>query len=72
MNGARYGSHQKLLVGEQIPANAFYLHRVLSEVLVNVRLLHAALSNASKAKLCRQLDPFMIMIPLVLPLGNYA
>jgi hypothetical protein len=43
--------HQKLIIGEATPANAYYLQAALRACLVDARILHAGLSNKAKSKL---------------------
>ncbi|KAL2853237.1 hypothetical protein BJY01DRAFT_232331 [Aspergillus pseudoustus] len=48
VNKAAFGHHQKLIVGEIVPANAFYLEQVLRACLIDARVFHANLSNHAK------------------------
>ncbi|KAG9903748.1 DUF1765-domain-containing protein, partial [Aureobasidium melanogenum] len=45
------GHHQKLIIGEATPANAYYLQAALRACLVDARILHTSLSNTAKARL---------------------
>lgn len=47
----RYKSRQKLLIGETIPVNAFYLQTVLRKCLVDARIFHADLSHQAKSNI---------------------
>ncbi|CEL03222.1 hypothetical protein ASPCAL04379 [Aspergillus calidoustus] len=51
VNKAAYGHHQKLIVGETTPANAFYLQQVLRACLIDARVFHADLSHQAKTKM---------------------
>ncbi|KAI9376376.1 hypothetical protein BJX61DRAFT_490486 [Aspergillus egyptiacus] len=46
-----YGHHQKLIVGEVVPANAFYLQEVLRACLIDARVFHADLSHQGKSQM---------------------
>ncbi|KAG9588870.1 hypothetical protein KCU77_g5245, partial [Aureobasidium melanogenum] len=45
------GHHQKLIIGEATPVNAYYLQAALRSCLVDARILHAGLSNQARARL---------------------
>jgi len=47
----RYHQHQKLIIGESTPANAWFMMLVLRALLIDARVLHAGLSNKAKADL---------------------
>ena len=44
-------SHQKLIIAESHPGNAFYLHILLRCALIDARVMHAGLSNRAKSEL---------------------
>lgn len=48
--------HQKLIIGEATPANAYYLQAALRACLVDARILHAGLSNKAKSRLVDQFN----------------
>jgi hypothetical protein len=48
---SRYKAHQKLIIAESHPGNAFYLVMLLRAVLVDARVMHAGLSNKAKSEL---------------------
>jgi hypothetical protein len=49
LDKAKYRHHQKLLVGEVLPANAFYLETILRACLIDARVFHADLSHEGKS-----------------------
>ncbi|QKX54988.1 uncharacterized protein TRUGW13939_02078 [Talaromyces rugulosus] len=49
VNKERYGHHQKLIIGEVVPANAFLLETVLRACLIDARVFHADLSHQAKS-----------------------
>ena len=52
----RLRSHQKILVAEATPANAFFLQIVLRCALIDARVMHAGLSNNAKAALVEEFN----------------
>ncbi|KAL4794472.1 hypothetical protein BDV19DRAFT_188442 [Aspergillus venezuelensis] len=51
VNKAAYGHHQKLIVGEFLPANAFYLQEVLRACLIDARVFHKELSYQARSEM---------------------
>lgn len=49
LDKAKYGRHQKLIIGEVVPANAFFLEAVLRACLIDARVFHADLSHHAKS-----------------------
>ncbi|KAL3464256.1 hypothetical protein BJX64DRAFT_286678 [Aspergillus heterothallicus] len=51
VNKTAFGHHQKIIVGETLPANAFYLQQVLRACLIDARVFHADLSHQAKTNM---------------------
>lgn len=49
LDKSRYRSHQKLIIAEKIPGNAFYLAQSLRALLIDARVMHAGLTNKAKS-----------------------
>ncbi|KAL4938301.1 hypothetical protein BDV06DRAFT_226110 [Aspergillus oleicola] len=47
----RYGHHQKLIVGEDLPANSCYLQQVLRICLIDARVFHVDLSYQARSQM---------------------
>ncbi|PGH03057.1 hypothetical protein AJ80_08752 [Polytolypa hystricis UAMH7299] len=51
LDKARYKHHQKLVIAETLPGNAFYLEEVLRCALIDTRVMHAGLYNKARSEL---------------------
>ncbi|RDW62917.1 uncharacterized protein DSM5745_10028 [Aspergillus mulundensis] len=51
VNKEFFGHHQKLIVGEVLPANAFYLQEILRACLIDARVFHADLSHQARSQM---------------------
>ncbi|KAG2161676.1 hypothetical protein D6D05_02150 [Aureobasidium pullulans] len=49
----RYKRHQKLMIGEQTPANAWYLCAVLRCLGIDARVMHSGSSNKARGDMVR-------------------
>ncbi|KAH0288518.1 hypothetical protein KCU62_g5009, partial [Aureobasidium sp. EXF-3399] len=47
----KYKQHQKLLIGEATPVNAYWIMSTLRALCIDARILHAGLSNKAKAEM---------------------
>ncbi|KAH0346279.1 hypothetical protein KCU83_g7430, partial [Aureobasidium melanogenum] len=47
----KYKQHQKLIIGEATPANAYWIMSTLRALNIDARILHAGLSNKAKAEM---------------------
>jgi hypothetical protein len=52
-NSRRY---QKLLIGESLPLNAWFLETFLREMLIDARVFHSSLDNSERAKLVKEFN----------------
>ncbi|KAH0289648.1 hypothetical protein KCU62_g4257, partial [Aureobasidium sp. EXF-3399] len=46
----KYKQHQKLIIGEATPANAYWIMATIRALQIDARILHAGLSNKAKAE----------------------
>lgn len=66
LNKEQYRHHQKLIVAEGIPCNAWFLSIVLRTALIDGRVMHAGLSNRAKGEIVElfnnPMSSFKVMI----------
>jgi hypothetical protein len=51
LDPGKYKAHQKLIVAEATPANAYWIQATLRSLVIDARILHAGLSNKAKASM---------------------
>jgi hypothetical protein len=56
LDPAGYKQHQKLIVGEATPANAYWIMSTLRALQIDARILHAGLFNKAKADMVDLFD----------------
>jgi superfamily II DNA/RNA helicase len=56
LNKKQYGHHQKLLIVDSVPINAWYMEKVLRAALVDAKTLHSSLDQQERDLLVKHFN----------------